>query len=422
MKRIEGHMRKKFLQKVAAVIILVAVVTTAGFFCFKGVYHDAYAAVGSVPIKLDAEGQKFDVADRLDNIPKKTGENAWAFDYLALLDELEQDEYYSGDGIEYKLVYLDGDIPALAAGHTGYAVSVFVWHDGEITTLMDREGYGTWGRYWGYQPYQNRIHTFCYYFDDETYSAYWDIYQISESYEMEFLYVLSYTQEKEKNLVSYYYWEDIQLIEEPVEITEEEFSSYFLEDVGNKENAVGYKTLVGDSDIEDMRWQLGHIINPDKEEAVFLRKVMQGYNDEKQVEELHFLFSNDTLVDMERKRNPYMRDVLYRDITGDGIDEVLVYQEEWYSREPEGHLQKYMSIDFFQVEEDVVTEISPWTQLEELRDELWNMEILEYVSKEYGGIVLRMENYENKAEKSVDESFLVGYRDGVWKILQREDW
>ena len=355
--------------------------------------------------------------DELD--AKRTEENAWAFDYLALLDELEQDEYYSGDGIEYKLVYLDGDIPALAAGHTGYAVSVFVWHDGEITTLMDREVYGLRGRYWGCQPYQNVIYVHD--FDNQSCTEYWSFYQISESYELEFLYTLSCTNDREKNLVSYYYQEDIRDLEEPAEITEEEFLSYPLEDAGKEYlayNVADYVEIIGDSDIEDMRWQLGRIIDPDKEEAVFLRKITQAYDVEKQAMVLHFLFSNDTLLDMERKRSPVMRDVIYRDITGDGIDEVLVCQE-YLDCDPGVYSQTYMAIDFFQIEEDVVTEISPWTQLEELEDELLNMEIIEDLSKEYGGIVLRMEKYEKKAgEKSVDESLMVGYRDGVWEILE----
>ncbi len=71
-----------------------------------------------------------------------------------------------------------------------------------------------------------------------------------------------------------------------------------------------------------------------------------------------------------------MKNVIYRDITGDGIDEVLVYQED-LDYEQDVYAQIYLYIDFFQIEEDVVTEISPWTQLEELGDDLWNMEIME---------------------------------------------
>lgn len=419
MKRMNKHMPKKFLLKAAAVIIFTAAIVTAGSFALKGTYRDKQAAVQTAHGMVDAEITGIDITDRLD-IPRKTAENAWAFDYLALLDELEQDEYFSGDGIEYKLVYLDGDIPALAAGHTGYWVSVYVWHDGEISLLMDKENYGTWGRYWGCQPYRNKIYTYCYDFDDKRYAEYWDFYQVSENYEIEFLYSLICVEEREKDRVSYYYQEDIKDIEEPEEITKEEFLSYSIEDAGKEyaEYAVeDYVEIVGDSDIEDMRWQLGRVIDPDKEEAVFLRKVTQNYDVEKNATVLHFLFSNDTLVDIERKWRPWMKDVIYRDITGDGIEEVLVYQESLDS-DPGVYSQTYRYIEFFQVEEDVVTDISPWTQLSELGDVVWNMEIEEAMSKEYGGIVVKMETYEKKAgEKCVEERLFAGYRDGVWEIL-----
>lgn len=359
-------------------------------------------------------------ADTMDELAaKKTDENAWAFDYLALLDELEQDEYYSEEWTEYKLVYIDGDIPGLAVGYTGYEVSVFLWHDGEITTLMDKEGYGLRGRYWGYQPYRNIIYVHD--FDNQSCTEYWDFYQISESYEREFLYGLSCTTDREKNIKSYYYYdqEDSTWIEDHAELTEEEFLSYPLEDTKFGYNVPGYEEITGDSDIDDMRWQLGRIIDPDKEEAVFLRRVTDSYDVEKHVRVLHFLFSNDTLVDVERIRDPWMKNVIYRDITGDGIDEVLVYQEDLDYKQ-DVYAQTYLYIDFFQIEEDVVTEISPWTQLEELGDDPWNMEIMVALSKKYGGIVLKMENYGSNAEKKrVDKSLLVGYRDGVWEIIEQ---
>ncbi len=408
MKRIDTHMRKRFLPKAAAVIILLTAAATAGLFCYRGLLCNAdeegKAAYG---YGAAVKGRDAAVTDRL-AVNMRSDEKEWAVDYLAFLDELTQDASFSGDNIEYKLVYLVGDIPALVVGPTGYWVSVFLWHDGEITNIMDKEAYGTWGRYWACQPYQNKIYTYCYSFDEKSRSDYWDFYQISERYEMEFLYGLTGVWEQEKDASSYYYQENGQDLEKSVEITGEAFAAYFAEDD---------VVLAGDSSIEDMRRQLGRVIDPDKEEAVFLRKVTQDYDADKNARILHFVFSNDKAVDMERDERTWMKEVLYRDITGDGREEILVLLEV-LNCEPGVYSQTYRYFDFFQVDEDIVTDISPRTQLTELGDTVWNMEIVESMSGEYGGIVLKMETYEKKAgEKSVEKSLMAGYRDGVWEIL-----
>ncbi|MCM1153803.1 MAG: hypothetical protein NC314_11240 [Roseburia sp.] len=262
--------KKKSLPGVAAVIIVVAAIITAGFFYiqyYTGVQYDmsmASVSAGDIllsgnhgkweetisAIAADAAKMKEGSVDSL-LMAERTDENAWAFDYLDLLDELEQEEFSPDGDRRYQLIYLEGDIPALAADLNGYFVSLFIWHDGEITTLLDKESYGMWGRNWEYQPYQNKICTSAYYSSGEDLSWEWSYYQVSEDYQLEFLYKLSY-EEKADGSWKNYYRDDVRNEGEPVEITDEEFDDYYMECEGS---------ITGGYEIEEVRKSLEKVVN-----------------------------------------------------------------------------------------------------------------------------------------------------------------
>lgn len=91
---------------------------------------------------------------------RKNGEFAdYREGYRAVIRLWELEGY---DGETYDLLYVDGDeIPELAAGHTGYYVSLYTYHDGKVYTLMDRWGYGAMGNGgYEYAPGRNNLRNY----------------------------------------------------------------------------------------------------------------------------------------------------------------------------------------------------------------------------------------------------------------------
>lgn len=64
--------------------------------------------------------------------------------------------------IQYNLVYFDeDDIPELVADNRGYSMSLYVYHDGRIYTLMDGWGYGAMGNAgYEYCPRKNSLRNY----------------------------------------------------------------------------------------------------------------------------------------------------------------------------------------------------------------------------------------------------------------------
>lgn len=91
---------------------------------------------------------------------KKNGEFAsYQEAYMAMLAlcELSNDANLTCD-----LIYVDDDdIPELAVGYTGYWVSMYTYHDGKVSTLMDRWAYGAMGNVgYEYIPRGNRLRNY----------------------------------------------------------------------------------------------------------------------------------------------------------------------------------------------------------------------------------------------------------------------
>lgn len=84
---------------------------------------------------------------------------------------------------------------------------------------------------------------------------------------------------------------------------------------------------------------------------------------------LHFSFSNGTIVDEKLLYLSIVKSIEYKDITGDGAEEAIVYRELINTAHDD-----YILMDFFKIENDTITEISP-SAVENgiIFDELWSI-------------------------------------------------
>lgn len=128
---------------------------------------------------------------------------------------------------------------------------------------------------------------------------------------------------------------------------------------------------------------------------------------------IHFSFSNETIVDHELAGRSIVKNIEYRDITGDGTDEVIMYTDMVNNIH-----DNYTLINFFKIDDDTVTEISPSTDIPELSGE---MEIVSDLYEEYT-IVLRMESYGKTAGALYTDCIVtVGYNKERWEIIQKQE-
>lgn len=144
----------------------------------------------------------------------------------------------------------------------------------------------------------------------------------------------------------------------------------------------------------------------------------EDYSNEVYDTTIYFSFSDGTIVDHELVGLSIVKNIEYRDITGDGTDEVIIYSEVLNTIHDD-----YILIDFFKVGDDAITDISPFTDIPELL--AWETEIVSDPSEEYT-IVLRMETYgKTLGAVYTDAIMIVGYNKERWKIIQkheRPDW
>jgi hypothetical protein len=104
--------------------------------------------------------------------------------YIDKIIKLEN-EY---EGLEYSLIYFDeDDIPELAAGVTGYYISMYTFHSGELYTVMDMWPYGAFGNHgYDYIPKRNVLRN---YDADFAGLLLWEFYgKIDENYEIQSYY------------------------------------------------------------------------------------------------------------------------------------------------------------------------------------------------------------------------------------------
>lgn len=114
-----------------------------------------------------------------------------------------------------------------------------------------------------------------------------------------------------------------------------------------------------------------------------------------------------------------VQSIEYKDITGDGKDEVIVYREFL------NNVCDWTLMDFFKIEDDKVTEISPSTDIMELSNTPWDTRTVNGTTEGYS-IVLEMVYY-NKVPAHVytDTVMTVGFDKERWKVIEQQkipDW
>ena len=103
---------------------------------------------------------------------------------------------------------------------------------------------------------------------------------------------------------------------------------------------------------------------------------------------LFFTFSNGESAELAVMYSPsIVEKIEYEDITGDGTAEVLVYR--YFANTA----TEYTLIDFIEVKDGIVKNISPETDIAELTDEVWNTVIEDFSVDGYACPVLRMESF-----------------------------
>lgn len=138
---------------------------------------------------------------------------------------------------------------------------------------------------------------------------------------------------------------------------------------------------------------------------------------EMNVLELHFIFE-DAVIDKEIVGQG-VDDIVYQDITGDGVEETLIYCG-WANC-----ICDWQLIYFYQVGDGNVTDISPTSKdIPELDDAApWNMWWPDAETMEsYSSPIYPFENY-YKAHDGITytkEILYIGYRNGKWELVKKE--
>ena len=346
----------------------------------------------------------------------------WAQAYLSVIAELQEDRG-NLDGIDFGLIYVnDDDIPELVFGHDGYWVSLYTWQDGQVYAVMDKESYGTWGRFYTYVPFQNVIREYAYYYfdyedDGFTRRCYDDFYQIEETtYELEYIYglivedIIKYEVDEMEASTLYYVEPDWT----ERGITEEEYAAAY--DLVREEEDTWLSGDLSADEIINELVKTGQLLsNNEGEKEITLSDITwDDYYSGSYETWLHFSFSDGAEIDKELQYSPsIVEKVDYVDITGDGTDEVLVYR--YFANTA----TEYTLINFFQIEENGVTEISPELELEELANDVWNVIDADFSEEKYDMPVFTMESYvKENMLVYLDKRVLIGYQGGGWQILE----
>ena len=108
----------------------------------------------------------------------------WRSAYIEILKNAENANSYGE--LKYNLIYLDDDyIPELVVDDPGYYLSVYSYSSGEVYTVIDGWEYGTWGRYYEYQPYTGKVIENYYEFQGEETVYHCDVYCMYNEHQMQ---------------------------------------------------------------------------------------------------------------------------------------------------------------------------------------------------------------------------------------------
>ena len=147
----------------------------------------------------------------------------------------------------------------------------------------------------------------------------------------------------------------------------------------------------------------------------------KDYNDGEYDMLLYFSFSNGSIVDKELQNWGFVKNIEYRDITGDGVDEVIVYTDLLNNIH-----DNFTVVDFFKIEGNTVTDISPSTDISEVPDIAgFDTEVVSDYTGEYT-IVLRMEDYGKSYGVLYTKTVMtIGYDKECWRVIKKQeipDW
>ena len=198
-----------------------------------------------------------------DNISLNNNSSDYAKEYIKIIDKYEAE--YPENNITCDLIYFNNDnIPDLVIGISGYWVSLYMYENGTVYTLMEHEAYGTGGyKYYDYLEKKGVIYNYgngfagaircdTYYvlnskheFDTLTYSGKEDdVISANPQISGEIL------EEIQKELEKYggYYYNEQKISEEEYSNKLKEFSINMDED--------NYKSLDGTKTVEEIKKQL----------------------------------------------------------------------------------------------------------------------------------------------------------------------
>lgn len=131
---------------------------------------------------------------------------------------------------------------------------------------------------------------------------------------------------------------------------------------------------------------------------------------------LHFAFSNGKVADQKSPFQGAVENTKRRDMDGDGREEVIVYSSLKYAE------AEYSMMDFYQIEGDTITNISPAQNLAEWEDgegRIWSVEETETPSEEYT-VMLRATAYDPMSDLMYQNMELtIGYDKEGWKVIEK---
>lgn len=134
---------------------------------------------------------------------------------------------------------------------------------------------------------------------------------------------------------------------------------------------------------------------------------------------LHFLFEDGRVIDREIIAYDVL-DIVYQDITGDGVDEVLIYCD-WAQ-----NICDWQLIYFYQISQGNIADISPSSEdIPELDDDdRWNMwGIAAETMEGYSSPIYELESYyKEDGVLYTKEILCIGYKDGKWELVQKKEY
>lgn len=131
---------------------------------------------------------------------------------------------------------------------------------------------------------------------------------------------------------------------------------------------------------------------------------------------LHFIFWDGSVLDREIVAYS-VQDIVFEDITGNGVDEALIYCDF------ANNTCDWQLVYFYRIDQGSVTDISPSSEdipeLENADWGLWNMWIANETMGDYSSPVYKLESYyKEQGILYVEETLYIGYRDGKWELVQ----